>query len=35
MQPDKEIFDEYIRSVLFLKGLNITEKLVLSYKFEL
>jgi len=30
MQPDKEIFDEYIRSVLFLKGLNITEKLPLA-----
>lgn len=27
MQPDKEVFDEYSRSVSFLKGLNITEKL--------
>merc|ERR1712136_68435 len=29
MQPDKEVFDEYLRSVSFLKGLNITEKLPL------
>merc|ERR1711928_295990 len=30
MQPEKEVFDEYSRSVSFLKGLNITEKLPLA-----
>merc|ERR550534_3052603 len=33
MQPEKEVFDEYSRSVSFLKGLNITEKLVLHMQF--
>ena len=28
MVPEKEILDEYTRSVAFLKGLIITEKLI-------
>ena len=33
LMPDKETLDEYARAVAFLKGLNITEKLVIiAYK---
>jgi hypothetical protein len=36
LMPDKETLDEYARAVAFLKGLNITEKLVIiAYKRQL
>jgi hypothetical protein len=28
MKPEKDVLDEYTRSVTFLKGLIVTEKLV-------
>jgi hypothetical protein len=33
MQPTKDVLDDYTKSVAFLKGLTITEKLVINKEF--
>jgi hypothetical protein len=33
MQPTKDVLDDYTKSVAFLKGLTITEKLVITTPF--